>query len=99
MRVYQAFGKLIDLEAVAVISGGPPSAEDLLRQMRDGGALRAYLRLGDLTVQLVEKPVELWARLTWAKGAEPTTDDAVREAERLGTEWDQLVAAWKAVKA
>lgn len=89
MRIYQAFGKIIDLEAVAVISGGVPSEKALKRNLERGGMMAGYLQVGSLVIQLVEKPVELWT----------TVKDAEGEAERIQAEWDGLVEAWKAVKS
>lgn len=97
MRVYQAFGQFIDLEAVAVIQGRAPTVDQVWKQLEAGGLMSRFFQVGSLVVQLVNKPVEVNTRLNVPSAA--TREDAAGEAERIGQEWEGLIEAWKAVKS
>lgn len=98
MKIHQAFGRYIDLSAVAVITGGAPTVGQLLDfKSRPWIARGADLyHVGQLTVQLLTEPVELYAKLPEGYLGPGVVEEVQGRVQR---EWDSLIEAWKAARS
>lgn len=98
MKIHQAFGRFIDLEAVALISGSPPTFEQLQEFKKHGWLVRGgdFWSIGTLTVQLVLEPVKLFAKLP---EGELTAEQLRETTDQIAAEWEGMIEAWKVARS